>query len=61
MAGDSVLATPDHNVPATLRACSGVDGIEDPIENSGENFDDNCDSFGITELKLMTVDKVLSM
>ena len=51
---DSVLATPDHNVPTTTKErASGVDGIEDPVSKiQVKTLDDNCDSFGITEFKI---------
>ncbi|MGH1441045.1 MAG: 3-isopropylmalate dehydratase large subunit, partial [Cellvibrionaceae bacterium] len=51
---DSVLATPDHNVPTTTKErSSGVDGIEDPVSKiQVKTLDDNCDSFGITEFKI---------
>lgn len=51
---DSVLATPDHNVPTTVKErASGVDGIEDPVSKiQVKTLDDNCDSFGITEYKI---------
>ena len=51
---DSVLATPDHNVPTTTtERASGVDGIEDPVSKiQVKTLDDNCDSFGITEFKM---------
>ena len=51
---DSILATPDHNVPTTVKErASGVDGIEDPVSKiQVKTLDDNCDSFGITEFKI---------
>ncbi len=51
---DSVLATPDHNVPTTVtERASGVDGIADPVSKiQVQTLDDNCDSFGITEFKI---------
>lgn len=51
---DSLLATPDHNVPTTTKErSSGVDGIEDPVSKiQVKTLDDNCDSFGITEFKI---------
>ncbi|MCP4286677.1 MAG: 3-isopropylmalate dehydratase large subunit [Gammaproteobacteria bacterium] len=43
---NSVIATPDHNVPTTNRAV----GIEDPIARiQVETLDRNCAEFGITE------------
>lgn len=51
---DSILATPDHNVPTTtVERASGVAGIEDPVSKiQVQTLDDNCDSFGITEFKI---------
>ncbi len=51
---DSILATPDHNVPTTVvERASGVAGIADPVSKiQVQTLDDNCDSFGITEFKI---------
>ncbi|MDO3384145.1 3-isopropylmalate dehydratase large subunit [Gilvimarinus algae] len=51
---DSVLATPDHNVPTTVKErASGVAGIEDPVSLiQVKTLDDNCDEFGIVEYKI---------
>ncbi|WP_075188010.1 3-isopropylmalate dehydratase large subunit [Teredinibacter haidensis] len=51
---DSVVATPDHNVPTTAHErASGVDGIEDPISRiQVKTLDDNCDELGIVEFKI---------
>lgn len=51
---DSVLATPDHNVPTTVKErASGVSGIEDPVSLiQVQTLDDNCDEFGIVEYKI---------
>lgn len=51
---DSILATPDHNVPTTVKEReSGVEGIADPVSKiQVKTLDDNCDSFGITEFKI---------
>jgi 3-isopropylmalate/(R)-2-methylmalate dehydratase large subunit len=51
---DSMLATPDHNVPTTsVERASGVAGIEDPVSKiQVQTLDDNCDEFGITEFKI---------
>jgi len=51
---DSILATPDHNVPTTSKErASGVEGIEDQVSKiQVKTLDDNCDSFGITEFKI---------
>ncbi|SFC44979.1 3-isopropylmalate/(R)-2-methylmalate dehydratase large subunit [Marinospirillum celere] len=48
------LATPDHNVPTTLKERSaGVSGIEDETSRiQVQTLDDNCDEFGITEFKI---------
>ena len=48
----SILATPDHNVPTTLRE-SDIDGIEDPISKlQVVTLDQNCNEFGINQFKL---------
>jgi 3-isopropylmalate/(R)-2-methylmalate dehydratase large subunit len=51
---DSVVATPDHNVPTTsLERSSGVEGIADPISRiQVQTLDDNCDELGILEFKI---------
>ena len=51
---DSILATPDHNVPTTAKErASGVSGIQDPVSLiQVKTLDDNCDEFGITEYKI---------
>ncbi|WP_317929329.1 3-isopropylmalate dehydratase large subunit [Halioxenophilus sp. WMMB6] len=51
---DSVLATPDHNVPTTVdERTRGVAGIEDDISRiQVQTLDDNCDDFGIVEYKI---------
>lgn len=51
---DSVVATPDHNVPTTAKErASGVDGIEDPTSKiQVQTLDDNCDELGILEFKI---------
>lgn len=51
---DSVLATPDHNVPTTSdERASGVEGIEDPVSQiQVKTLDENCDDFGILEFKI---------
>jgi 3-isopropylmalate/(R)-2-methylmalate dehydratase large subunit len=49
---DSVLATPDHNVPTTDRS-KGVQGIEETVARiQVETLDSNCDEFGLTEFKM---------
>jgi 3-isopropylmalate/(R)-2-methylmalate dehydratase large subunit len=51
---DSILATPDHNVPTTSKErASGVAGIEDPVSRiQVQTLDDNCDEYGIVEFKI---------
>lgn len=51
---DSILATPDHNVPTTqVERAAGVEGIEDPVSRiQVKTLDDNCDEFGILEFKI---------
>lgn len=51
---DSVVATPDHNVPTTqAERAFGVDGIEDPISKiQVRTLDENCDELGIVEFKI---------
>lgn len=51
---DSIVATPDHNVPTTrTERASGVDGIADPISKiQVQTLDDNCDELGILEFKI---------
>ncbi len=51
---DSVVATPDHNVPTTSAERSrGVEGIEDTISRiQVQTLDDNCGEYGITEFKI---------
>ncbi len=51
---DSVIATPDHNVPTTsAERASGVEGIEDRVSRiQVQTLDDNCDEFGIVEFKI---------
>jgi 3-isopropylmalate/(R)-2-methylmalate dehydratase large subunit len=49
---DTLLATPDHNVPTTART-AGNAGIVDPISRTQvETLDANCVEFGITEFKI---------
>ncbi len=46
---DTVVATPDHNVPTTDRS----KGIADPVSRTQvETLDSNCREFGITEFKM---------
>jgi 3-isopropylmalate/(R)-2-methylmalate dehydratase large subunit len=51
---DSIVATPDHNVPTTvLERSSGVEGIADPVSKiQVQTLDDNCDEWGILEFKI---------
>src|SRR5690606_23686620 len=51
---DSILATPDHNVPTTQKERAfGVKGIQDPVSLiQVQSLDDNCDEFGIVEFKI---------
>lgn len=51
---DSIVATPDHNVPTTQHErASGVEGIADPISKiQVKTLDDNCDELGILEFKI---------
>ncbi len=51
---DSILATPDHNVPTTQKErAAGVAGIEDPVSKiQVQTLDDNCEEFGIVEFKI---------
>ena len=45
---ESILAVPDHNVPTTDRH----QGISDPVAKlQVDTLDQNCESFGLTELK----------
>ncbi len=54
---DSILATPDHNVPTTQKErASGVAGIADPVSLiQVQTLDDNCDEYGIVEYKINDV------
>jgi 3-isopropylmalate/(R)-2-methylmalate dehydratase large subunit len=51
---DGNIATPDHNVPTTLKErAAGVAGIEDETSRiQVQTLDSNCDTFGITEFKI---------
>lgn len=51
---DSILATPDHNVPTTQsERAQGVSGIEDSVSRiQVQTLDDNCDEFGVVEYKI---------
>ena len=51
---DANLATPDHNVPTTLKErAEGNKGIKDPVSLiQVQTLDDNCEAFGIEEFKI---------
>lgn len=51
---DSVVATPDHNVPTTTNErINGIAGIADPTSKiQVQTLDDNCDELGILEFKI---------
>jgi len=51
---DSIVATPDHNVPTTVtERASGIAGIADPVSKiQVQTLDDNCDELGILEFKI---------
>ena len=51
---DANLATPDHNVPTTLKErAEGNAGIKDPVSLiQVQTLDDNCGEFGIEEFKI---------
>ncbi|MDR5867016.1 3-isopropylmalate dehydratase large subunit [Halomonas koreensis] len=51
---DANLATPDHNVPTTLKErAEGNAGIEDPVSLiQVQTLDDNCNEFGIEEYRI---------
>jgi 3-isopropylmalate/(R)-2-methylmalate dehydratase large subunit len=51
---ETVVATPDHNVPTTSKErASGVEGIEDPISRiQVQTLDENCESLGLREFKI---------
>ncbi|KPY86782.1 3-isopropylmalate dehydratase large subunit [Pseudomonas syringae pv. tagetis] len=50
---DSIIATPDHNVPTTPERKGGIDAIEDQVSRlQVQTLDDNCDEYGITEFKM---------
>ncbi|MBB3188824.1 3-isopropylmalate dehydratase large subunit [Halomonas cerina] len=51
---DANLATPDHNVPTTLKErAEGNAGIKDPVSLiQVQTLDDNCNEFGIEEFRI---------
>ncbi|WP_263260936.1 3-isopropylmalate dehydratase large subunit [Pseudomonas sp. RIT-PI-S] len=53
---DSIVATPDHNVPTTPERKGGIEAIEDQVSRlQVQTLDDNCDEYGITEFKMNDV------
>ncbi|WP_109512360.1 3-isopropylmalate dehydratase large subunit [Pseudomonas ovata] len=50
---DSIVATPDHNVPTTAERKGGINAIADEVSRlQVQTLDDNCDEYGITEFKM---------
>lgn len=51
---DANFATPDHNIPTTSEErLLGLEGIKDPVSKiQVRTLDDNCQEFGIYELKM---------
>ena len=53
---DSIVATPDHNVPTTPERKGGIEAIADEVSRiQVQTLDDYCDEFGITEFKMNDV------
>ncbi|WP_411392470.1 3-isopropylmalate dehydratase large subunit [Pseudomonas sp. MPB23] len=53
---DSIIATPDHNVPTTPERKGGIDAIVDTVSRlQVQTLDDFCDEYGITEFKMNDV------
>ncbi len=53
---DSIVATPDHNVPTTPERKGGIEAIADQVSRlQVQTLDDNCDEYGITEFKMNDV------
>ncbi|MGY2373336.1 3-isopropylmalate dehydratase large subunit [Pseudomonas sp. SDO524_S393] len=53
---DSIIATPDHNVPTTPERKGGIDAIVDQVSRlQVQTLDDYCDEYGITEFKMNDV------
>ncbi len=54
---DANLATPDHNVPTTLKEREqGIEGIKDPVSKiQVKTLGDNCKDFGLTEFEINDV------
>ena len=53
---DSIIATPDHNVPTTPERKGGIEAIADQVSRlQVQTLDDYCDEYGITEFKMNDV------
>ncbi|AIB42954.1 3-isopropylmalate dehydratase large subunit [Pseudomonas sp. FP1911] len=53
---DSIIATPDHNVPTTPERKGGIEAIADHVSRlQVQTLDDYCDEYGITEFKMNDV------
>ncbi|TFY86561.1 3-isopropylmalate dehydratase large subunit [Pseudomonas kairouanensis] len=53
---DSIIATPDHNVPTTPERKGGINAIVDTVSRlQVQTLDDYCDEYGITEFKMNDV------
>jgi len=53
---DSIIATPDHNVPTTPERKGGIEAIVDQVSRlQVQTLDDYCDEYGITEFKMNDV------
>ncbi|HJH19949.1 MAG TPA: 3-isopropylmalate dehydratase large subunit, partial [Pseudomonas lactis] len=53
---DSIIATPDHNVPTTPERKGGIKAIADQVSRlQVQTLDDYCDEYGITEFKMNDV------
>ena len=53
---DSIIATPDHNVPTTPERKGGIEAIADTVSRlQVQTLDDYCDEYGITEFKMNDV------
>ncbi len=53
---DSIIATPDHNVPTTPERKGGIVAIVDTVSRlQVQTLDDYCDEYGITEFKMNDV------
>ncbi|MBD1550389.1 3-isopropylmalate dehydratase large subunit [Pseudomonas typographi] len=50
---DSIVATPDHNVPTTPDRKGGIEAIADEVSRlQVQTLDDNCEEYGITEFTM---------